>query len=305
VQQVSTSAPADTPNKTIVRFILLRPVLRFLSMVSPRFTVSLLAHLLMKPPRRAVDRDDLDALEGARRFTVWSDGRRLSAWSWGSGPTVLLVHGWGGRGAQLGDFVRPLVHAGRRVVAFDAPAHGRSDGCQSSVVDMARAVMDVAAVVGDVDAVIAHSAGGAATTLALQAGLTAKRLLYVAPALRPGGFLQKLMRLLGIEVGLRNATRAFMERRVGRSFDALHADVATPQPATDLLVVHDENDRVVPITEGRALAERWTGARLVTTRGFGHSRLLHDPEVVEQGVEFVTASPSEPHSTIEVASRAI
>ena len=276
--------------KTIVRFILLRPVLRFLSAVSPRLTVALLGRLLMRPPRRPVETEDLSVLDGAHRFAVWSGDRRLSAWSWGTGPTVLLVHGWGGRGAQLGDFVRPLVRAGRRVVAFDAPGHGRSGGSQSSIVDMARAVMDVAAVVGDVDAVIAHSAGGAATTLALQAGLTARRLLYVAPALRPGGFLQSIMRFLGMDKRLRRSTRAYMERRVGRTFDALHADVARPQNAADLLIVHDENDRVVPIAEGRALAASWAGARLVTTRGFGHSDVLHDPNVVQQGVAFVTAS---------------
>ena len=38
----------------------------------------------------------------------------------------------------------------------------------------------------------------------------------------------------------------------------------------------------------RALAHRWSGARVVTTRGFGHSRLLREPSVVDEGVAFLT-----------------
>jgi len=285
---MSSRSDSRFDKKTIVRFILMRPVLRLLSAVSPRLTAGVLARLLMKPPRRRIDERDRDLLARAHGFSVWSGGRRVAAWSWGSGPTVLLVHGWGGAGSQLGAFVEPLVRAGRRVVAFDAPGHGGSTGRESSVVDMARAVVDVAAVVGDVDAVVAHSAGGAATTLALQAGLTARRLLYVAPALRPGGFLHRIMRLLGVPAHVVDRTRGFLESRVGWTFDALHEAIARPQPTADLLVVHDDTDRVVPVAEGRALAGSWRGARVVTTHGLGHSRLLHEPAVVSEGVAFLT-----------------
>jgi hypothetical protein len=42
--------------------------------------------------------------------------RRLPVYSWGSGPTILLAHGWSGRGSQLGAFVEPLVEQGFRLV---------------------------------------------------------------------------------------------------------------------------------------------------------------------------------------------
>jgi hypothetical protein len=45
---------------------------------------------------------------------------------WGEGPVVYLQHGWGGHRQQLGALVAPLVAAGYRVVAFDAPSHGES-----------------------------------------------------------------------------------------------------------------------------------------------------------------------------------
>lgn len=57
---------------------------------------------------------------------VWS-GHLIAGESWGDGPAVYLVHGWGGCRAHLGVFVKPLVEAGNRVIAFDLPSHNASD----------------------------------------------------------------------------------------------------------------------------------------------------------------------------------
>jgi hypothetical protein len=57
---------------------------------------------------------------------TWS-GHRIAGESWGDGPAVYLVHGWGGCRAHLGVFVKPLVEAGHRVIAFDLPSHNDSD----------------------------------------------------------------------------------------------------------------------------------------------------------------------------------
>ena len=48
-------------------------------------------------------------------------GHRSAGQSWGSGPLVYLVHGWGGCRAHMAVFVKPLVAAGYRVIAFDLP----------------------------------------------------------------------------------------------------------------------------------------------------------------------------------------
>jgi hypothetical protein len=57
---------------------------------------------------------------------TWS-GHRIAGESWGDGPAVYLVHGWGGCRAHLGVFVKPLVEAGHRVIAFDLPSHNESE----------------------------------------------------------------------------------------------------------------------------------------------------------------------------------
>jgi len=52
----------------------------------------------------------------ASECSLTINGINIKAWKWGSGPSVLLVHGWNGRGMQLGRFVDPLLAAGYQVI---------------------------------------------------------------------------------------------------------------------------------------------------------------------------------------------
>jgi hypothetical protein len=52
-------------------------------------------------------------------------------------------------------------------------------------------------------------------------------------------------------------------------------------------VIHDRNDSQVPWKQGAALARHWPGARLLTTQGLGHGRILDDDAVARAAVDFI------------------
>ena len=131
----------------------------FVSRLSPRIGAVPAEILFLSPPAQRRTRAEEAVLAAGKSFRVRTPGGRLAAWSWGSGPRVLLVHGWGGHAGRLSRFVEPLVAAGFSVVAFDAPAHGDSSGRRSSLPDFVDAILAVAAATGPVTAVIAHSMG--------------------------------------------------------------------------------------------------------------------------------------------------
>lgn len=221
------------------------------------------------------------------------DGRRVVGRAWGDGPPVYLVHGWGGWGTQLVAFVQPLVEAGFRVVSYDALSHGDSaPGAlgrrRSSLVELADVLVAVAEEHGPAAAVVAHSLGGAATALALKAGLKADRVVLVAPAADPSPYLRALVRGLGFGRRVERRVRARVERRVGVTIAELNvpriaAGVATPP----VLVVHDRDDREVAWSDGAAIAEAWPESTLVSTTGLGHRRILRDPVVTAEVASFV------------------
>jgi pimeloyl-ACP methyl ester carboxylesterase len=260
----------------------------WLSLGAPDVASWVLAKLFTTPLSRPALKQEQDLFVKAQRSVVRFDAKRtMPVYSWGQGPVVLLVHGWAGRGSQLRTYVAPLVEQGFRVVMYDAPAHGNADGRSSSLPEFALAVEKVAAHVGPVFAVIAHSMGTGATTLALSRGMYAERLVYLAPTEDLQMYLSRLAGTLGFSDSVAKQAQARLERRFGVPFAQARGAVLAPQLEQALLAFHDSGDREVPIHEGQRLVEHWPGARMVTTQGLGHNRIVHDPDVLAQAIAFL------------------
>ncbi|MEV7395735.1 alpha/beta fold hydrolase [Aeromicrobium sp. NPDC092404] len=236
---------------------------------------------------------------GHTPFEVRSQGRTIRGHRWGSGPVVYLVHGWGGNETQLGRLVPPLVASGFTVVTHDAPSHGTSDAGevvgQSHAVEMGHAIDAVAAVHGPAHAVIAHSMGGLATGLTLQHGwLGTDRLVLIAPMVRISDHLPTLQAGLGFGPRTRARLEQRALRRVGLAVEEVNlVRIADEIDKPPLLVVHDRTDRLARYASAVQLVEHWAGARLTTTEGLGHQRILADDAVVRQVVAFVVAGALE------------
>lgn len=259
------------------------------SVVAPEATASLAARLFFSTRRTAPKADQREVFENGERFSV--DG--LSAWSWGKGPVVLLVHGWNGRASQLAPFVSPLVSRGYQVVAFDAPGHGESPGRRSSLPEIANAIRRVSDAVGPVYGVVAHSMGGAATTIALSEGLVVERAVFISPPSNPEAFVTFFAQAIGISDAVHARVRTKIETTVGRKLPALRADRLAPTMRAPLLVIHDEDDGHVPPQSGQDIADAWPGATFVRTHGLGHQRILRDDYVNQLSVGFIDASRDE------------
>jgi pimeloyl-ACP methyl ester carboxylesterase len=65
------------------------------------------------------------------------------------------------------------------------------------------------------------------------------------------------------------------------------ARFATPP----LLLVHDRQDTETAWSDSATIARSWPGARLVSTTGLGHRRILRAPAVVAEVTRFVAEQP--------------
>jgi len=277
-------APARLPRPQPPRW--LRVGLRAAATLVPSIAVRWVEHLFFTPPRmRALPSP---VLETGHRFFVETAGQRLAVWSWGDGPTAILLHGWGGRSDQLAAFVPPLLAAGFSVVAPDAPGHGDSTGGTSSVLAFAAALDAVAARVGPVDAFVGHSAGAAAGALAMHRGLHIRRAVFVSPVAALTDVVSRFAWQLGIPPWTADAMRRRSESRLGVPMSSLDVPTLARHATAPLLVFHDPADAEVPWHDAAAIAQAWPGARLVDTPGLGHNRILRDAQVVSQTVSFLT-----------------
>lgn len=268
---------------------LLRASFTILSAVSPSLTARLAENLFLSPRRHARPAHERQGMKRARPFAIQTEEGEIRAWEWGTaGPRVLLVHGWEGRGTQLVSLVPPLVERGFRVVAFDMPGHGDSPAPVSSFFHFARTIARFIDTLGPLHAIIAHSMGGASAAWALRTAPGPKRLVMIAPPADIRDFTGGASAMLGLSEAAVRELEVRLGRRFGVPLTEVHAGLVAPHMTTPLLVVHDENDREVPIASGELVAGAWPGAELVRTRGLGHRRILRDAGVIERVVAFAT-----------------
>ncbi|WP_456844964.1 alpha/beta fold hydrolase [Cellulomonas sp. P5_C6] len=210
--------------------------------------------------------------------------------TWGTGPTVYLVHGWGGHRAQLAPLVQPLVDAGLRVVAYDAPAQGDSGpGAlgrrRTTLPEMMAALDAVIASHGPAHAVVGHSMGAAASALAVLDGTVTDRLVLVTPLADPSTYTVGFAHALGFSEQTRHRFVVRMEALAGRRLADLDipvraANTAGPLPAA--LVLSDRDDKEADHEDGARISRAWPGAELVVSEGLGHRRILRDEETIKR-----------------------
>jgi pimeloyl-ACP methyl ester carboxylesterase len=267
-----------------------------LSVVAPRLAGAMAVRVFGTPQRHHRPEWEREIYERGSRLRL---GSNLAARSWGEprAPLVLLVHGWEGRGTQLGAFVDAFVSAGFRVIALDLPAHGDSTGRHTDLIECTEALRKVARDLGPLTAIVAHSFGGAVTTLAIERGMNVRAVVLVSSPSSVADVLARFGRMLGLGSRAMEAFRGGIEKRTGLKL----ADVELYERASRLrvpaLIVHDRRDRDVPFSDAERLAARWPNATLLGTDGLGHRRILRDKHVVERVVQFV-ARESNPTSQI-------
>lgn len=290
-----TSAASPQTNKSTngralpIGLRAVRTWFRVAAAVAPHAAERQAASLFLTPTRKRRSGPVLeDPATGRYALTVREGELQVSAWSWGSGPAVLLAHGWGGTAADMAPLAGELQRAGYRAVLFDFPAHGRSPGRRTNMVEWLRVMRAVAAAVGPFHAVAGHSFGAAAIAIALaEQEMEARGAVLLAPVIGPTLFVDRFTGMIGLPPARAEGMMRHIARTVGREPATLDARRAAATLRVPALVMHDPQDREVPWAHGAEIANAWLGSRMVAAEGLGHNRLLRDPLILASAVDFI------------------
>lgn len=238
--------------------------------------------------------------------TSWPSGWQAESWPFEQagltlytqptappGPGVLLVHGWGGRAAQLLPLAEAVAAHGLRPVLLELPAHGRSAGTVSNLPQFARAIEYVSARLAQqghpLQAAAAHSLAANALAQAAGRGLAVPRLVLLAPPASPRAYTRYFAQVFGLSEATRAALQRRIEAREGILMQQFEPAAVGPRIAQPTLVAHDRGDSINRFADGEAFCEAIAGARLLATEGLGHRRLLKDAQVLEEVAAFMAA----------------
>jgi predicted alpha/beta hydrolase family esterase len=188
-------------------------------------------------------------------------------------------------------FVEPLLERGFQVVAFDAPAHGASSGFRTTLLKSAASLKRVAASVASPCAIVGHSFGGVVGAVAASDRVDhalgeTRRLVVISSPNRMADVLNRFGAQLDVAPASVAVMKECIEKVASRPIEALSTGAFIAASGLPAMVIHDKNDKEVPVAEGEAIAAV-SGTRFVMTTGLGHRRILLSPFVVDAVVDFL------------------
>ncbi len=257
--------------------------------IAPKLSGRIAYKLWITPIRYKTPESERQALQSAHIETHEINAQTITSYQWGqTGPMVLLIHGWSGRGTQLGAIAKKLTDKGFRVVSFDAPAHGKSSGKKTSLYEIADTIVALGEIYGPFQSTVTHSFGGPCLALAMQKGLTTTCVVNICPPAEIIGLVKNFTTTLAIPPSVETEFIRCFEQHFG---EKVWQEASMQHNITELdtpaLVIHDIDDADVSWHEGQKVAQAWKQARFIKTRSLGHRRILRHPETIDLMVDFI------------------
>ncbi|WP_024657110.1 alpha/beta hydrolase [Pseudomonas syringae USA007] len=276
-----------------LRLITLRGTFTLASRILPGITGRYLARRFVKPEAagRARAAAILNTSKDVQTGTLELDGIKISTYVWGDPahqPYVLFSHGWSSYAMRFAEWVPLLQSMGYAVVGFDQPAHGLSGGNISHMTQFVKVLRHVGRHFGKPAAVIGHSMGASATVFAQEEQWRPERFVLIAPFLVAAEGVFKQFDSVGIAHKVFVPFEAYVHSLTGERFADYDASLRLPLFDRPALIIHDRRDREIPWEKGARFAKLWPGARLFTTDGLGHNRLIDHPSVIDEVMKFLT-----------------
>lgn len=290
-QRTASGDSSRSPGPLPLLLRVFRWHIRNVGRVAPGLMGRLGVYLWFKPMRRPKIRAEQAAvLKRAHVRELQSGTEVLKAYTWGARdrPAVFLMHGWEGRAAQLAGFVDPLLDAGYRVVALDAPGHGKNPKRRVFVHELTAAISQTAEVFGPFEAVVTHSLGTLWTSVVMgREQWPTRRAVCIAPVTSMDPLVDVMSAMLDFPPAVETRVRDGVNAALADDFWD-HSAIRVPA-----LLCHDCGDQFIPYEVGKELSQAWPDARLHTTEGLGHKAILANPDVIAAAVAFLcTGSPA-------------
>ena len=214
----------------------------------------------------------------------------IQLFQWGTGKKkLLLVHGWEGNAGNFSQLVPLLLDNDYTVYAFDGPSHGASSKGTTNMfqfVELVRVLVEKFSITY----LISHSFGSVASLIALgkNPNLSIKRYVGITVPNKFRDRIEETNQLLGLPPLIAEKLIQKIEANHSIKVDDINvADFAVKATIQKALLLHDVNDRVLPIEKTQEVAKDWPIAQLETITNTGHFKILGVEKVTRRIIDFL------------------
>ncbi|MEJ7588092.1 MAG: alpha/beta hydrolase [Ferruginibacter sp.] len=212
-------------------------------------------------------------------------------WNYNSPHKILILHGFGSAAHKFHHYISPLIAKGYEVLAFDAPAHGSSEGTRINALQYCEMIEEVLQRYGPVKNFLAHSFGGMAVSLALERTPHTEntRIVLIAPATETSTAVDAAFKMLQLkDEVVRQEFNNIIFEKSGQRAEWFSIKRAMQNIKARVLWLHDEDDDITPWEDAlKVKKENFSNIRFIITRGLGHRNIYGDPGIKKQVLEFL------------------
>lgn len=253
-----------------------------ISPISPRLAGRLSVELLFRPQR---------SKRSSVENSFWTEGRPVTFASgctgriFGDGEkSIALVHGWQSQGARFKLLIAECLKKGFKVVVWNGPGHGDSPGNRTNLAAFSRLLFkDLQALEIKFDAILGYSFGAAAAAYVCRMGLKVDLLILLSGPSSASGVFTRYWDLIKLGKKARQHFVDLVETEVQLKVDDLSSALYAQELSQKILAIHDQHDKIVPVTDAFELQKTRPDIELVITEKLGHHRIL-DAEILKIAV---------------------
>lgn len=261
-----------------------------LQKVSTPLTVKFAKKLFSTPIKYKIPKREFEMDSKSKQELVFIPeiSKKIMVYTYGTGTKkALLVHGWSGRGTQLVKIADQLTKIGYSIISFDAPAHGKSPGSSSLMIEFIAGILELEKVYGKFDIAIGHSLGGMSVLNSIKSGLNVEKAVVIGSGDSINDILHDFVKKMKLEPKIADLMRISFEETFRESMENYSGSNAAKSVDIPVLVIHDKDDEDVPYTASKNIHKTLKNSELLITNSLGHRKILGNEDVILKIKDFV------------------
>ncbi|MFV8355224.1 alpha/beta fold hydrolase [Flavobacterium sp. XS1P32] len=263
---------------------------KVIALISTKLITLFAAKLFTTPIRHKIPKRELGMDQNTiqKLIKIPAINKEVVVYKYGtSEKKILLVHGWSGRGTQLFKIADELLKQRYSTISFDAPAHGKSPGKTTIMVDFIASILEIEKQFGPFDAAIGHSLGGMSILNAIKKGLKVNHAVVIGSGDIVEDIIDDFIAKLELKPTISTLLSLHFEKKYKEKMNDYSAFLAAKVTTIPVLVIHDNNDVEVPVKAGIHIHNYLKNGTLFLTDGLGHRKILGNQKVIEKTVQFI------------------
>jgi pimeloyl-ACP methyl ester carboxylesterase len=261
-----------------------------LSIISKRLTAKQAFKVFCTPYLKSVS---TQIPTGATPINFLFKNKKIVGYRWNGIQThkILVLHGFGSAAFKFAKYAPLLAKKGYEILAFDAPAHGQSQGKLTNALEYSEMIEAVIKKYGPINGFIAHSFGGLAVSLALEnmPHDAETKVVLIAPATETDTAIKTAFEMLKIKNPVvRTEMDKVIFKKSGKPTNWFSIRRAVKNINAQILWIHDEEDTITPWADAKkVMNDKNKNIQFTVTKGLGHGKIYSDTTIKKQIVEFL------------------